>query len=105
MARGPGKYDHLASWVREHAQADGVAVIVLDGTRGAGFSFQASNPRLLALLPAALRRVADTIEADLKQPPAAFTCPRCGMTSHHPQDAQHGYCGHCHRFTDEAPLP
>jgi hypothetical protein len=70
MARGPGKYDHLASWVRERAQADGVVVIVLDGTRGAGFSFQASNPRLLTLLPAALRLVADTIERDLDEPPS-----------------------------------
>jgi hypothetical protein len=68
MARGPGKYDHLATWVREHAQADGVVVIVLNGTRGAGFSFQASNPRLLALLPAALRRVADAIEGEALAP-------------------------------------
>ena len=25
-----------------------------------------------------------------------FVCPRCHKTSHHPKDAQHGYCGHCH---------
>lgn len=29
----------------------------------------------------------------------AFTCPRCGRTSHHPQDVEHGYCGACHDFT------
>jgi protein-arginine kinase activator protein McsA len=35
----------------------------------------------------------------------AFTCPRCGMTSHHPVDARERYCANCHRFADEAPLP
>jgi hypothetical protein len=29
----------------------------------------------------------------------AFTCPRCGRTSHHPADLAHGYCGACHDFT------
>lgn len=27
-----------------------------------------------------------------------FTCPLCGMTSHNPSDAEHGYCGNCHVF-------
>lgn len=30
--------------------------------------------------------------------PASFTCPRCGMTSHHPDDVRHQYCGNCHDF-------
>lgn len=29
----------------------------------------------------------------------AFTCPKCQMTSHHPEDERHGYCGNCHDFT------
>jgi ribosomal protein S27AE len=29
----------------------------------------------------------------------SFTCPRCGMTSHHPDDARDGYCGNCHDWT------
>lgn len=29
----------------------------------------------------------------------SFTCPRCHRTSHHPDDAKHGYCGACHEFT------
>lgn len=33
----------------------------------------------------------------------SFTCPACGMTSHHPADAAHGYCGNCHAFTGQAP--
>lgn len=35
--------------------------------------------------------------------PASFTCPACGMTSHHPDDAAHGYCGSCHAFTGDSP--
>jgi hypothetical protein len=35
-----------------------------------------------------------------------FTCPQCHRTSHHPEDARHGYCGNCHEFTGaEAPWP
>jgi len=30
----------------------------------------------------------------------AFTCPRCGMTSHNPNDEREGYCGNCRDFTD-----
>lgn len=30
---------------------------------------------------------------------AAFTCPRCGRTSWHPEDKRQGYCGACHDFT------
>lgn len=30
---------------------------------------------------------------------ATFTCPACGRTSHHPDDARYGYCGACHEFT------
>jgi hypothetical protein len=35
--------------------------------------------------------------------PTSFTCPDCGMTSHHPDDAKHGYCGNCHAFTGSKP--
>lgn len=28
-----------------------------------------------------------------------FTCPRCGMTSHNPNDVAEGYCGNCHDHT------
>jgi predicted ATP-dependent serine protease len=31
---------------------------------------------------------------------AGFTCPRCGMTSHNPNDKREGYCGRCHDWTD-----
>jgi hypothetical protein len=28
-----------------------------------------------------------------------ITCPRCGMTSHNPNDIAEGYCGNCHDWT------
>lgn len=34
----------------------------------------------------------------------AFTCPRCKTTSHHPKDAEYGYCGQCHWWTGDAYL-
>jgi len=34
----------------------------------------------------------------------SFTCPRCGMTSHNPRDAEEGYCGNCHDWTAEPRL-
>lgn len=33
-----------------------------------------------------------------------FTCPRCGRTSHHPDDALDGYCGACRDFTRNEPV-
>jgi hypothetical protein len=30
-----------------------------------------------------------------------YVCPRCGRTSHHPEDAAQRYCGACHRFEDD----
>jgi hypothetical protein len=29
----------------------------------------------------------------------SITCPRCGLTSHHPKDAEEGYCARCHAWT------
>jgi hypothetical protein len=34
-----------------------------------------------------------------RRPLVAFTCPKCGKTSHHPDDERHGYCANCHDFT------
>lgn len=30
----------------------------------------------------------------------SITCPQCGMTSHHPKDVEHQYCGNCHQYHD-----
>lgn len=32
----------------------------------------------------------------------SFTCPRCGATSHNPNDVEAGYCGRCHDWTGSA---
>ena len=29
----------------------------------------------------------------------SYTCPRCGMVSHNPNDEAEGYCGNCHDYT------
>lgn len=64
MALGPGKYDDLATLVRERAQAEGVVVIVIGGSKGAGFSVQATA-RVTMRLTELLRRIADDIEQDV----------------------------------------
>lgn len=61
MAIGPGKYDDLASHVRGVAEADGVLVLVINGTQGSGFSAQLSL-ELTLLLPTILRDLAQQIE-------------------------------------------
>ena len=77
--RGAGKYDDLATLVRQQAAAQGVVVIVIGGPAGSGFSVQA-EPALLPHLVGLLRTMADAVEADLARPETAWTCPRCGVT-------------------------
>jgi len=31
----------------------------------------------------------------------SITCHTCGMTSYHPEDIQHRYCGNCHEFLQD----
>jgi hypothetical protein len=65
MAAGPGKYDDMATYVREQSHAAGVIVIVIGGDKGEGFAVQADLPTTLAL-PQMLRHMANQIEQDLK---------------------------------------
>jgi hypothetical protein len=62
---GPGKYDDLATYVRETAQANGVAVIIIGGNKGSGFSIQNADASLTEAMPMLLRRIADEIEKDM----------------------------------------
>ena len=61
---GPGKYDHLATYVREHSGGAAVFVIVIDGMKGSGFSGQTDRPELLRHVPDLLRNIASQIEKD-----------------------------------------
>jgi hypothetical protein len=61
MAFGPGKYDDLTTEIRTRVRADGVLLLVVNGTRGSGFSAQL--PLHLTLdLPRVLRDIARQIE-------------------------------------------
>lgn len=35
----------------------------------------------------------------------SYTCPYCGMVSHNPKDAEHRYCGACHRYSSPTKFP
>jgi hypothetical protein len=61
-AVGPGKYDDLATIVRERADAEAVIVIVFSGNLGSGFSVQTRGEDIARTLPAILRNLADGIE-------------------------------------------
>jgi hypothetical protein len=61
MPAGPGKYDDLATLVRQMALAEGVVVIIVNGNKGHGFSVQASA-EITKSLPSLLDMVAREIK-------------------------------------------
>jgi hypothetical protein len=63
---GEGKYDDLCTHVREDADAQVAIVIVIGGKRGSGLSVQSVGGYIDHSLPKLLRKVADTIEAELQ---------------------------------------
>ena len=65
MALGPGKYDAFCTLVRESTKARGVALMIMDGIKGSGFSIQGDIELTLGLAQL-LRHMADQIEADMK---------------------------------------
>jgi hypothetical protein len=65
MTIGAGKYDYLATEVREKAQAEGVIVIIWNGNKGQGFSAQFADPVLMRHVPNMLRDVAMQMEIDI----------------------------------------
>jgi hypothetical protein len=64
MTIGPGKYDDLCRYAREHAGAAGAVLLVIGGTHGSGLSVQASAG-VQMLLPELLEELAQAIRADL----------------------------------------
>ena len=70
MAEGPGKYDKLATWVRERAKAQGVVVVVIGGDKGHGFSIQLPGTATaddMVQIAAMLREVANQVEVDAQR--------------------------------------
>jgi hypothetical protein len=61
MALGPGKYDDIATEVRQKTGTEGVIVFVINGSRGNGFSAQLPLDLTLTL-PTILRDMARQIE-------------------------------------------
>jgi hypothetical protein len=66
--RGPGKYDELATFIREHVGAQAVLIAVIGGDRGDGMSFQ-GPPALTARVPQLLRRIASDIQNGVEDEP------------------------------------
>jgi hypothetical protein len=67
MAFGPGKYDRLATWARERANAQALYLLVINGNKGSGGGLQVRGMPSVAdllLIAESLRVVADSIEAD-----------------------------------------
>jgi hypothetical protein len=64
MAQGPGKYDDLATYCREQAEAVAGIVIILEGKHGSGFSMQSLEPEVQRQLPALLENIAAQIRED-----------------------------------------
>lgn len=66
MTIGPGKYDDLATRIREDNDADAVVVVVINGIRGTGFSVQATGPALLAL-PQVFHDMSHAMQGDVEK--------------------------------------
>lgn len=62
MAQGAGKYDPECTAVLVNTNAAGVALIIIGGDRGTGFSINLRDPKLETALPLLLRQMADVIE-------------------------------------------
>jgi len=67
MTIGPGKYDDVATSVREQTEATAVIVMIFGGDKGNGFSVQVEDLTLMRIMPAILRELADKIEQDIKK--------------------------------------
>lgn len=62
MPMGPGVYDHECTRVRKRTKASGVALIVIGGDKGSGFSVQA-DALITLTLPEMLESMAKQIRA------------------------------------------
>ena len=62
MALGPGKYDPECTQIFMDQRARGTLLIVIDGSKGSGFSVTTYDPQVVFMLPKLLRFVAEQIE-------------------------------------------
>lgn len=67
MATGAGRYDEAATTAREATKARGVALIVIQGEHGSGFSVQMDVAGMV-VLPDMLEDMAREIRADMNAP-------------------------------------
>ena len=67
MAHGAGKYDDHCTQVRENCLADAVAIIVINGISGSGFSVQTNNPLLLSIMADCLEDAAKRMRSDARE--------------------------------------
>jgi hypothetical protein len=75
MPEGPGKYDDYCERALIGFRARAVVLFVLDGTRGSGFSVNATEP--LESLPRILRTIADECERVQNGTAVTEMCPEC----------------------------
>ena len=64
-SHGPGKYDDACTMAREATGANAAVLIIIDGSKGHGFSVQTRDERVMFELPTLLRILAKDIEAEL----------------------------------------
>lgn len=97
MPRSPAPVD--PSETVEFVIHGALAPRVIEWLNGQGFDvidFPSENPE-------ALRCLMVTPGKDLWErfnPPPSITCPKCGRTSHNPNDVEQRYCGACHEYHD-----
>lgn len=64
MAKGPGKYDDVATVAQQMTNAEAVIVIVVGGFKGHGFSVQGTE-EMLKTVPSLLDMVSRQIKEDM----------------------------------------
>lgn len=61
-----GNYDEQCEKVGREINADCVALLVVNGNKGNGFSVGLTDPKMIDRIPMLLREMADGIEEELK---------------------------------------
>jgi hypothetical protein len=113
LARQPGWEDAQELFAREcrvvgRMQWDGLVSLAEVGQllRDARARRSAAVGRAMAIADLQAAGVVAVRPPAPAGPPApSITCPRCQMTSYHPDDIKERYCGACHMFHDQMTEP